>query len=170
MSLQSFTRCIPESSVFHDISFDGLESPVLRSGYEYWLSKCNGRRYPARDDIRPREIAPLLRYVSLIKVEGDDFVYRIVGDTIVMSFGVPLQNRRLSDLVFDEPGFGAFVIPLLEKVATTGEPLAVRGKVGRDVTRVNFTHSENLLLPLGVDDDAVDHVLTFSFYVSQPLG
>lgn len=170
MSLQSSTRCIPESSIFYDISFDGLESPVLRSGLEYWQSKRNGRRYPTREDIRPREIAPLLRYVSLIKVEGDDFVYRIVGDTIVMSYGVPLQNRRLSDLVFDEPGFGAFVVPMLEKVVATGEPIALRGKVGRDVIRVNFTHSENLLLPLGPDDDTVDHVLTFSYYVSQPLG
>jgi hypothetical protein len=170
MSLQSFTRCIPESSIFHDIGFDELDSPVLRSGYEYWQSKCNGRRFPTRDDIRPREIAPLLRYVSLIKVEGDDFVYRIVGDTIVMSYGVPLQNRRLSDLVFDEPGFGAFVIPMLEKVVDTGEAHAIRGKVGRDVVRVNFTHSENLLLPLGPDDGTVDHVLTFSYYISQPLS
>jgi hypothetical protein len=170
MSLQSFTRCIPESSVFHDIAFSSLESEPLRLGYEYWKSKCGGRRFPAREDIRPREIAPLLRYVSLIKVDGDDFVYRIVGDTIVMSYGVPLQNRRLSDLVYDEPGFGAFVIPFLRQVADTGEPLARRGKVGRDVTRVNFTHCENLLLPLGADDATVDYVLTFSSYVSQPLG
>lgn len=170
MSLHSFTRCIPESSIFHDISFDGIESAVLRAGYEYWQSKLDGRRYPARDDIRPREIAPLLRHVALIKVEGDDFVYRIVGDTIVLSFGVPLQNRRLSDLVFDEPGFGAYVVPVLEKIVSTGKPLAVRGKVGRDVLRVNFTDSENLLLPLGPDDHTVDHVLTFSAYVSQPLG
>lgn len=170
MSLQSFTRCIPESSVFYDIAFSGLESEALRLGYDYWRSKCDGRRFPSRDDIRPREIASLLRYVSLIKVEGDDFVYRIVGDTIVMSYGVSLQNRRLSDLVYDEPGFGTFVIPLLRQVAETGEPLARRGKVGRDVTHVNFTHCENLLLPLGPNDETVDHVLTFSSYVSQPLG
>jgi hypothetical protein len=170
MSLQAITRCIPENSVFHDVAFSGLESPALRSGYEYWQNKRNGRRFPAREDIRPREIAPLLRYVSLIKVEGDDFVYRIVGDTIVMSYGVPLQNRRLSDLVYEEPGFGAFVIPLLRQVADSGEPLARRGKVGRDVIRVNFTHCENLLLPLGPDDATVDHVLTFSSYASQPLG
>jgi hypothetical protein len=170
MSLQSFTRCIPESSIFYDIAFSELETAALRSGYDYWRSKCEGRRYPTREDIRPREIAPLLRYVSLIKVEGDDFVYRIVGDTIVMSYGVTLQNRRLSDLVYDEPGFGSFVIPQLEKVVATGEPLARRGQVGRDVIRVNFTHCENLLLPLGPDEDTVDHVLTFSSYVSQPLG
>jgi hypothetical protein len=170
MSLHSFTRCIPENTVFHDIAFDRIESPVLRSGYQYWLNKRGDRRHPARDDIRPREIAPLLRYLALIKIEGDDFIYRIVGDTIVMSYGIPLQNRRMSDLAYDEPGFGTFAVPLLRKVATTAEPVAVRGKIGRDVTHVNFTHSENILLPLGPDDHTVDHVLTFASYVSLPLG
>ncbi len=170
MSLHPSAKCIPENSAFHSIAFDSFESPVLQSGYRYWLSKCGSRRFPARDDIRPREIATSLRYTALIKVEGADFIYRIVGDVIVMSFGVTLQNRKLSDLAYDEPGFGTFVIPQLRKVVAHGEPIALRGKVGRDVTHANFTDSENLLLPLGPDDDTVDHILTFSSYLSHPFG
>jgi hypothetical protein len=170
MSLHASTRCIPESSVFNAIPCDDVDSAVLRSGYRYWLSKCGARRFPARDDIRPREIASSLRFVTLVKVEDGDFIYRIVGDVIVMSFGLPLQNRRLSDLAYDEPGFDLFVIPLLKQAVEARGPVAVRGKVGRDVLHVNFTHCENLLLPLGPDDDTVDHVLTFSSYVSQPFG
>lgn len=170
MSLQASTRCIPESTVFNPIAFDCIDSAVLRSGYQYWLAKCAGRRFPSRDDIRPREIASSLRYISLIKVEDGDFVYRIVGDVIVMSYGLPLQNRRMSDLAYDEPGFDLFIIPLLKQVVKERSPVAGRAKVGRDVLHVNFTHSENLLLPLGPDDDTVDHVLTFSSYVSHPFG
>jgi hypothetical protein len=170
MSLHTFTKYIPDNSAFKQIAFDSFTSEVLRSGYQYWQSKCAGRRFPSRDDIRPRDIATSLRYISLIKVEGDDFIYRIVGDVIVMSYGVPLQNRRLSDLAYDEPGFDIFVIPMLRKVVASGEPLALRGKVGRDVARVNFTDCENLMLPLGRDDSTVDHILTFGSYISHPFG
>ena len=170
MSLHAITNFIPESTVFRRIPFDTIENPALRTGYEYWRAKCNGRRFPARDDIKPRDIAGLLRYIALIKVEPGDFVYRIVGDVIVMAFGVPLQNRHLSDLVYDEPGFGTFVIPTLRQVAETGEPLALRGRIGRDVTRVNFTDSENLLLPLGPDEQVVDHILSVSAYSASPFG
>jgi hypothetical protein len=170
MSLQSITTFIPESTAFRRIAFDAIENPALRAGYEYWRSKCNGRRFPTRNEIKPRDIAGLLRYVALIKVDRDDFIYRIVGDVIVMAFGVPLQNRRLSDLVYDEPGFGTFVIPTLRQVRDTGEPLALRGRIGRDVTRVNFTDSENLVMPLGPDGHTVDHILTVSAYSASPFG
>jgi hypothetical protein len=169
MSLHTVPTVIPTNSVFDTIGFDALESPVLKAGYDYWRSRCGTRRFPARADIRPRDIAPMLRHIALMKVEGDDFIYRIVGDVIVMSFSVPLQNRRLSDLVYDEPGFGTFVIPVMRKVVETGEPIALRGKVGRDVTHANFTDSENLLMPLGPDDQTVDHILSVSSYISRPF-
>lgn len=170
MSLHAAIKSIPQSSTFREIDFAEVDCPVLRAGYAYWQSKCAGRRYPTREDIHPREIAPFLRYVSLIKAEGDDFIYRIVGDVVVMSYAVPLQSRRLSDLVYDEPGFGCYVIPRLQHVAQTGAALAVRGKLGRDVTQVNFTDCENLVLPLGPDDATVDHIMTFSNYASHPFG
>ena len=170
MSLHAPVTYIPENSAFRPIGFDDLDSAVLRSGYAYWRQQCGVRKFPAREDIRPRDIAASLRYISLVKVDGDDFIYRIVGDVIVMSFGIPLQNRRLSELVYDEPGFGIFVVPQMKKVMASGRPVAVRGKVGRDIAHVNFTDSENLLLPLGPDDDTVDHILTFSSYLSHPFG
>jgi len=58
----------------------------------------------------------------------------------------------------------------LRQVAETGEPLALRGRIGRDVTRVNFTDSENLLLPLGPNDQTVDHILSVSAYTASPFG
>ena len=170
MSLHAAIKSIPQSSIFHEVEVADLDCPVLRAGFDYWRSKCGIRRFPSRDDIHPREIAPFLRYVSLIKVEDGDFVYRIVGDVVVMSYAVPLQNRRLSDLVYDEPGFGCYVIPRLNQVVQSGEPMAVRGKLGRDVTQVNFTDSENLVLPLGPDDETVDHNMVFSNYSSHPFG
>jgi hypothetical protein len=168
MSLYTATTTIPKTSAVDPVAFDDIESPTLRTGYEYWLALRGRRRFPSRTDIRPRDIAAMLRYVNLVKVEDDDFVFRVVGDDIVLAYGVNLQNRRMSDLVREEPAFGVLVVPLLRKVVATGEPLALRGKAGRDCASVNFTACENLLLPFGPDDDTVDHVLSVSYYQSRP--
>lgn len=160
---------IPKYSSTQIIALDEARSPAPRAAIAYWRSLRGQRRFPARSDINPRDIAGLLPNVTLVKVEDGDFVYRIVGDLIVMSFGVPLQGRRLSDVAFNEPGFGTLVLPLFKKVTATGEPLAVHGKIGRDVAHANFTDSENVLLPLGPDGETVDHILIVSAYTSRPI-
>ena len=161
---------LPDYTEYRRIGTGEIESPILRTAYAYWLNLRAGRRFPARGDIKPRDIAGLLRHICLIKVDGDDFIYRIVGDVIVVHFGLPLHNRRLSDLVYDEPGFGMFMLPSFRRVVKTGEPSALRGRIGRDVTHLNFTDSENLHLPLGPDDQTVDHILSVVTYTSQPCG
>ena len=170
MSLHGSPTFMPESTVCHPIAIDSCDSAVLRDGYQYWRSRCGKRRFPSRENIRPRDIATSLRYVSLLKVEDGDFIYRIVGDVIVMSYGLPLQNRRLSDLAYDEPGFSTYVLPVLRSVVEDGAPKALRSRIGRDILHVNFTDCENLLLPLGPADDTVDHILAFSSYLSHPFG
>jgi hypothetical protein len=44
-------------------------------------------------------------------------------------------------------------------------PLAVRCRTGHDTPEAKFTEAEIVLLPLGVCDSAVDHVLVFSCYL-----
>lgn len=161
---------LPESTDYHAVSLDALESPVLRTVYAYWQSKRAGRRFPSREDIRPRDIAGLLRYICLIKVDGDDFEYRVVGDVIAVNFDIPLQNRRISDLTYEEPGFGTLIRPVLCKVVETGLPTAMHSRIGRDVTHANFTQSENIELPLGPDEHTVDHILAACAFASCPFG
>jgi hypothetical protein len=169
MSLRTATKLIPDFTAFQFVALDAIEAAPLRSGFDYWRSRCNSRRFPTRGDIHPRDIAAALQHMSLIKVDGDEFIYRIVGDAIVRAYDIPIQNRKLSDIVYDEPGFGTIVIPLFRKVAEGGAPVAIRGTTGHDVTRANFTDYENVLLPLGPDDSTVDHLITFSSYTSRPF-
>jgi hypothetical protein len=169
MSLQSAQKFLPDCTSFEFVALDALRASALRLGVEYWQAARGDRRFPTRDDIKPRDICGALQRMSLVKVEGDDFIYRIVGDAIVRAYDVPLQNRRMSDIAFDEPGFDVIVLPLFRKVVETGEPIAVRGTTGHDVTRANFTDYENVLLPLGPDGKTVDHLMTFSCYTSRPF-
>jgi hypothetical protein len=169
MSLLASQKFIPDFTAFSLVALDDIESAPLRVGLTYWEGVRGFRRFPARADVKPRDIATALQYMSLLKVEGDDFIYRIVGDAIVRAYDIPLQNRRVSDIAFDEPGFDVIVLPLFRKIVETGKPIAVRGTTGHDVTRANFTDYENVLLPLGPDDQTVDHVITFSYYTSRPF-
>jgi hypothetical protein len=169
MSPTAAQKFLPDFTAFEFVPAETLDSTPIRVGYEYWLYRRGNRRFPSRSDLCPRDIAGALQHMSLIKVEGDDFVYRVVGDAIVRAFDIPIQNRRMSEIVYDEPGFGTIVVPLLRKVAHIGEPVAIRGTTGHDVTRANFTDYQNVLLPLGPDDQAVDHIVTFSSYTSRPF-
>jgi hypothetical protein len=159
---------IPDVTDFRPVSPDEFEAEPLRVAYAYWRSIRGNRRFPSRADIHPRDIAGLLRHVSLIKYEDGDFIYRIVGDAIVRAYDLSLHNRKLSELVYDEPGFGCIIRPLLERCVETGDIVAVKGHTGRDLVRVNFTDYENILLPLGPNDSTVDHIMAVSNYVSRP--
>ncbi|GAA0527391.1 hypothetical protein FHS83_002179 [Rhizomicrobium palustre] len=158
---------IPDITTTDHIGLDALESAPLRLGYAYWRSLRGDRPYPSRSDIRPRDIAGILRHVSLLKFENGDFVHRIVGDAIVRAFDIPLQNRTVSELAAEEPGFVALLRPLLEQCRVTGEPFAIRGQTGRDIFRITFSHHEAVFLPLGPDAATVDHVLVVSSLFSR---
>lgn len=159
----------PETMSFEHVALDALECPFLRTGLNHWRLLRGGRRFPAREDLKPREIAGLLRRMSLIRVKNGDFQYRIVGDCVVQAYDIQLHNRWLNDIESEFPRFVSFVRPVLMRVVETREPVAVRGSTGHGAPRVNFTHYENLLLPLGPDDDTVDHILNFTNYVMRPL-
>jgi len=158
---------IPDFTQHTEIAPDDVLAQPLRCAVAYWRSIRGSRRFPARADIHPRDIAAILRHIALVKYADGDFLYRIVGDVIVRAFDVPMQNRKITDLAYEEPGFGAIVRPLLQRCVDTGEMIAVRGRTGRDLLKVNFTDYENVLLPLGPDDSKVDHVMTASSYRSR---
>uniref|UniRef100_UPI003137A719 PAS domain-containing protein n=1 Tax=Ferrovibrio terrae TaxID=2594003 RepID=UPI003137A719 len=64
-------------------------TPLLRQGYDSWLAKCGDRPMPARADLDPAEITPLLPNLILRDVLRDtkpgwplDFRYRLIGTRV----------------------------------------------------------------------------------------
>jgi hypothetical protein len=158
---------IPAKTFVETITLDQLDSSVVRLGANYWRSLRNGRKFPARENLSPRDLAGVLRNMVLVKVldGGADFEYRIVGDAQVCAYSIPLQGRRFSEVAADAPRFGRVLRGLHTQICQTGEPFAIRGRVGRDVPQANFIYCESAFLPLGASDAAVDHVLVFSTYI-----
>lgn len=70
--------------------------PRLRSLADYWARiRGSGRAAPARHDLDPADMAPLLPWVMLLDVLEDDYRYRLVGTGLDGLFGRPLTGVTL---------------------------------------------------------------------------
>jgi len=152
---------LPEKTDFEWLTLDQVQSTPGRAGIAIWRCLRGTRRFPARNDLTPREIAGIMQHMSLIKVinSGEDFENRFVGDAVVRAHEVPIVHRRFSEVAHDIPRLIEQLLPMARKVVATGEPLAYCGKTGHDMAQVVYTDFEGVLLPLGATDDAVDHIL-----------
>jgi len=158
---------IPADTGIEFIALDKLHNPALRIVAGYWTAQRGEHSFPTRDEIKPRDIVSVLPHMSLLKVQGGDFLYRVVGDGVVRAFALPLQNRKLSDIAQDAPVFGTILQTILRGVVDNGEPAAVCGIIGRDFPQANFTNFELVCLPLGADHQTVDHVLAASTFIMR---
>jgi hypothetical protein len=152
------------------ISLDLVESEVVRAGVGYWRQLSAGRNYPDRNDISPRDIRGLLRNIVLLRAidSGRDYEYRIVGDAHVIAHGFCMQGKNLSQLDDHAPGYGAILKELYDYPVRRRTPLALRGWLAMGEEGTEFLYSESVFLPLGPNDETVDHVLNFSVYVVHP--
>jgi hypothetical protein len=141
-----------------------LQQRAVRLGFDYWQRQCGTRKFPARTQIRPNEIATVLSQFSLIKVweGGADYEVRIAGDSMNCAYRAPLNGRLISDIATDLPLMAARWRRIFDEIVATGLPLAVRTHAGHDLPETNFTDSEAVFLPLGDSDDVVDHLLLFA--------
>lgn len=162
----------PKATQIEIIAFDAIAQPVLQQGVAYWQSLRGTRAFPARDDIRLRELSSLLKHMVLVKVldEANDFLMKVVGDEVARCYRAPLINRRMSEIAVDLPYSVARWSALYRKVALSGEPLAVCVTVGGEKPELNFTHSATVCLPFGATDDSVDHLVTFGQHYSRLDG
>lgn len=156
---------VRQSTAIEYGSLDALTCPAVIAGANYWRILRGQRHFPARGDLRPRDIAGLLRTMSLIRFADGDYQYRIVGDSVVQAYAVPLQGRWFHEIDTDFPTFGSFTRPILGHVVEDKAPAYIHGRIGRDAPHVNFTDYELAVLPLGPDDETIDHIVVFSNYV-----
>lgn len=168
MSLKS-ELVSPFESLTQSIALTDVDSPILLRGLALWECLRNGRKYPQRGDVLPRELKSLLRNTALLRVidGGKDYEYRIVGDAYVMAHGVSFQGRKWSDTAQFSPGYQAAIKPVYDQVVSTGAPIATRGWIERGSAAGEHVYCEYVFLPLGAE--IVDHILVFAVYVARAM-
>ncbi|HEY8950158.1 MAG TPA: PAS domain-containing protein [Rhizomicrobium sp.] len=151
------------------VSPETLDSRPVRLAVHYWQNLRRLQRFPARDMIVPRDMAPFLRNIVLIRVidGGRDYEYRIVGDACVQAFGSNFQGARLTEVEAVNPAYGLATRAAYEHVRTTGAPFALRGWISPSTPSL-FSYHETALLPLG-KQDAVDYILAASSYTPRAI-
>jgi len=153
-----------KSSLGERVDIAAIRDPLLHQAMAVWNEHKGAARFPLREAMTPRAMAPFLRNIVLVRVleDGKDYEFRIVGDAIVQVQGGAFQGLTLTEIDAKLPGYGASLRPLYDQLVAAGEPQAYRGHVPDGPVKRAFSH-ETLLLPLGTDA-AVDHILVVGAY------
>jgi len=141
------------------ISLDEIEHPLVRRALDVWNQARRGRAMPAKADLGPRVLLPLLKNTALLKVldDGEEFVFRIVGDQIRLQQGADVQGKTMAEIDAMLPGHGSVLHRIYTSAIRARAPLAFRGWYLRPADRHPFCH-EVVILPVSDDGHAVDHL------------
>ncbi|HUO93085.1 MAG TPA: PAS domain-containing protein [Rhizomicrobium sp.] len=147
------------------IEIADVADPLLHQALAVWNAQRGTARFPTRDAMTPRVMAPFLRNIVLVRAidDGKDYEFRIVGDAIVQVQGTTLQGLTLTEIDKQLPGYGRALRPIYGALLAAGEPMAWRGRIEQAPMKRAFAH-ETILLPLGADGTRVDHILVVGVY------
>jgi hypothetical protein len=163
------SAAFPEETRAEIVPLEGMVSPVVCQGIAYWQRLRGEHPYPARDDIRIRDIPGLLKSMVVAKAldGGADFALNIVGDEVCRCYRARLIHRRMSEVFAELPNTVQRWLPIYRRVFLTGVPIAVVVDVGLEMPEINFTHAETVCLPLGPPGEAPDYIATFAQHTSR---
>lgn len=139
----------------------GIHSPKLKQAHDYWLGRRGNRTMPAREDIHPEEIAPILGNILLVDVTYDplDFRYRLFGSAIAEAHGADYGGMSVRDLEPD--GFNDLIWEQYSEVVESRTPLV--HQVVYDTPKKLLSY-ERITMPLSSDDDTIDMLFAVSEY------
>lgn len=148
-----------------------MQHPLLHKAFAMWQELKGARRYPAREKITPRAMAGFLRNIVLVRVleGGKEYQFRVVGDAIVELQGESFQGFTLTEIDAKRAGYGSLFRPIYDKLLVEREPRLYRGQVELSIAKRAFFH-ESLVLPLGPDDETIDHILVIGAYAYTARG
>lgn len=136
---------------------ENIEEANPKFLYGYWTKKRGGRRMPARVDIDPVDLKPVLPQLMLIDVERAplDFRFRLAGTRLYDIFGVDLTGRSIRTI--EPSALSDAVWAGFTELSENGAPQYVRLEY---TNAKGYARSYSVLrLPLGDDGKTVDRIL-----------
>jgi hypothetical protein len=124
---------------------------------DYWRRTRGSRIMPARSDIEPAEIKPLLPYLLIADVFADPVRvrYRLAGTAVCEAFGRNIAGCWLDEL--DVNGGVPFWIEQYGRLIASRAP--VFGRASGALGSVELFRADWVLLPLSTDGTSVDRSL-----------
>jgi hypothetical protein len=167
---QTFADTKHEEDSTPALDIDSAQNVVIRKAINYWHSVCGARSFPARSDLTLRGLANVLRYTVIVSVieAGADYEYRFVGDAEREAYKTDFKGVRLSAIEATAPKFGAILRTTYERVRSERKPILIRARVDHPSADEWLPFHETVFFPLGVTDNAVDHILIVSIGMPDP--
>ncbi len=145
------------------LDFADVDSETIRLVHRYWSGLRGTRRYPAKRDIDPAGLKPMLPYIMIAEVHRDPLRvrYRLVGTEVVHFMGEDFTGKWLH-----ETAWGDYVGSVEEKYALVF-------KIGGPVFGIDyFTQASDhqrkpyewAIFPLAEDGETVDYCLLVEDY------
>lgn len=130
---------------------------------EYWQRKRGDRIMPARADIDPAEIKPLLPYLIIADVFADPVRvrYRLAGTAVCEAFGCNIAGRWLEEL--DVNGGVPFWIEQYGRLIASRAPIF--GRASGALAGVELFRADWVLLPLSSDGATVGQCLEMEDWI-----
>ncbi len=146
--------------------FENADSRLHRL-YQYWDQKRDGRAMPARRDIEPIDLVPLLPHLMMVDVEeGPRFRYRLFGTAVAEAFGSDPTGRYIDEVMVG--AYKAFLLGLYGDLMVSKRPVYSTSIYGGK--REGQLWTQRLMLPLSSNGKDVDKVIAIQVFVhGSPL-
>lgn len=135
----------------------GLERRLVLRLLAHWRSLCEERRFPSFADLDPDEIPDIWPFSFVLEVldDGEEPVFRAVGDELAACTGVPLANLRASEAPAGT--LPAVAISYVDEVLAKGVPISRGGEFHKaGGTKVLY---RSILLPMSDDGETISGIL-----------
>lgn len=134
--------------------------PRLKGLLRYWEDKRAGRRFPARADIDPLDLKPVLGNIVMVDVVSQEdgsvrFRYRLFGTEFVFYHGADLTGHWLDEI--PNTGFRDALISMYHTVIDDGGVRMVSYDYMLESRRHRF---QAVILPLSSDNQRIDIILS----------
>ncbi len=140
-----------------------LRSTINQECLAYWGAKRGPRTMPSRKDIDPAEMVSFLPNVFLLDVKADplDFRYRLIGTLMDQHMNERYTGRWMSDIPHQKPP--SIIWRSCQLVVESRCPYSSETPyVGK---HRDFKHTEDIILPLSDNDDAVNMLLVTAAFI-----
>lgn len=145
-----------------------LLSPHVRTVARWWIQAYRTDGLPSRHRIDVFVLRRALPFLWLMTYEprDDTFRYRLAGEAINATLGVPLRGKRVEEVV--EPSMLETVQTRLRHALDT--PGAVHAIGWIHARSGRFREGERLILPLAETGAATTHLLGVTAYFAAGAG
>jgi hypothetical protein len=145
-----------------------MSDPGLKYLYACWNELRGERDMPPREELSPRALGPMLRYVQMFEVidGGRDFRCRVYGTGIAEVTGLQITGRCMSE--FDNVRLRSRMTAALHRVFETHAPVRMFGEQSA-LAHIRHKQVDTLWLPLG-GREGVTHILSGVAFPTAPAA